>query len=325
MSPRKPHLDLFGDRRSAAPERPGEPGHATEALPRPGAGRAGGLPESLLSAPDTAAAAEVGPPAAGCDDPLAPFWETPLTFELNTIGHWQIGCLGLWISRRPQEWRLVIHTGHDPLDARRFTHLPARSLPPPDAEVQRFAATELSDTLRLGVRAADRRVVVRPESPFELLAGQRVDLFVGSPAWVTVHDPLHARPLTETPVLRPSDTWVGPDPTIGVLAYAGRTLALMSLDAVPRRPGRVVTRLTLVNRSGKPFALNRVVLPMPQLGLWVGADNRLFSDAVTFYIDAEGDGEVRIDDSRTSHARRVAEPREPKRSGIRHALGLLFG
>jgi ABC-type transport system involved in cytochrome bd biosynthesis fused ATPase/permease subunit len=55
-----------------------------------------------------------------------------------------------------------------------------------------------------------------------------------------------------------------------------------------------------------------------------GAGKSTFAQLVPRFYDAR-DGEVRIDDTRTSHARRVAEPREPKRSGIRHALGLLFG
>lgn len=259
------------------------------------------------------------------DDPLNPFWDQPCTFAVDTIARWQIGTLGLWIARRPQEWRLVTLSEGDPGDNRCFTEYPARDLPPADALVQRFAAARLSNTLHLGARLADRRFVVRPESPFELLAGETVDLFIGSPLWVTIRDADHPRPLAEAPVLRPSDTWVGPDPTLGVLAYAGRTLASMSLEAVPRRPGRVVTRLTLVNRSGKPFALHRVVLPMPQLGLWVAENNRLFTDAVTFVIGDEGVGEVRIDNARYDHHRRLAEPREPTTRGIRYALSLLFG
>lgn len=254
------------------------------------------------------------------------FWERPCTFELNQIAHWQIGSLGLWLARRTQEWRMVSFSQGDPHDHRCLMQYPAQHLPPDHAEVRRFSATNLGYSIDLGVRLADRRFVVRPESPFELLPRESVVLFIGSPLWVTVRDTLHSAPLAELPVMRPSDTWLGADLTFGSLAYAGRTLALLTLKHTPLRPGRAWTQLNLINRSDHSFALKRVVLPMPQLGLWQAEDDRLMTDAVTFVINDAHEGEVRIDSTPMGGARRLSEPREPPvRSGIRHALSLLFG
>lgn len=224
------------------------------------------------------------------DGPLSPWWGAwPLDFE-GAPQHWRIGPLRLWLGGRATVWSVAHASTGDPFDNALVVARPEAA--PPDTPAQRLASKRLGAQVVLGARCPDRPIAVRPEVPFRLLAGDRVTLFVGTAMWVTVA-PDDGDPVLELPVFRPTDTWIGPNTRSGLLGYAGRTWASTQLAHLPARPGRAVTRLTLVNSTRRPLDFERVVLPMPSLGVWAAPDQRLWTDDVTYELSADPEGTVR--------------------------------
>ncbi len=254
-------------------------------------------------------------------EPEQPPWWGVFDCPPDAPRHWRVGPLHLWVQAWPGEWQLQHCLAPDPLDD--SLTVAATDVPvPANAKVQRFASARLGHAVQLGARCPDRPVVVRPEMPFTLLAGDRVELFVGTAVWLTLA-PAGGEPLLELPVYRPTDTWIGADTRAGTMGYALRTSARTSLDSLVNRPGRAVTRLTLINNSRRPLAFLRVVLPMPSLSLWTG-DGRLWTDAVTYELGVDDEGDVRLD--RPVDGPQLSGPREIRDGKLlRRAWTALFG
>jgi hypothetical protein len=158
-----------------------------------------------------------------------------------------------------------------------------------------------------------------------------VDLFVSTPLWLRVKTGTnHAHCLWDEPLLRPSDTWIGPDTTRGALAYASRTYMRLDPANVPVYPGRAVTRIRLENRAADLLALERLSLPVRGLALYCDAWGRLLTETMTLTREPGGElAAVRIEHGApdgVDGAELLAKPREvPKRGGFIEALSSLLG
>jgi hypothetical protein len=263
-------------------------------------------------------------------------WWGEYALEAGSTGLWQIGPLRLWITNRRHEWRLYFERGPDALDPSVAIVCPLAEDdgPPETAERTRMATQRTGGTLSLEPALADRAVVSRPESPFQLLPNDAVDLFVSTPLWLRVWagpEPRHL--LWDQPLFRPSDTWVGPDTTRGALAYASRTFMRLDASNLPYYAARAVTRIRLENRAAGPLLLERLSLPVRELALYADARGRLLTETMTLTREPGGDlAAVRVEhgapDRRDADEgpRLVAEPRDtPRRGGILHALSSLLG
>ena len=207
----------------------------------------------------------------------------------DEIGRWRVGPLDLWVRRTALDWRYGARRGEDPLESTLSIRVPAaqddlEALP---EELARFGYAGTEETLELVPALADRPVVARPAVPFFVPPGQKVDLFVSTPVWIRLR--AGKDELAQVPCTRPSDTWFGSN-TRGLLAYAMRTFLRRSLDAVPQRPHRAVTWLSVKNDSDHPLALERLSLPAPQLSLFSSPSGALWTEHVR--IKSGDDGEV---------------------------------
>lgn len=274
-----------------------------------------------------------------------PWWGT-YALDEETGGRWDIGPSTVWMYRGTRDWRVVHRPSDGATDTDPMLSRSAVTLPVPADEMDDLLTAEdpLLDTRRYGVQQttepvalrpalADRPVVSRPEHSLSVPPGEAVTLYLSSALWVRVVLADSDRRLCELPSHRMSDTWFGPSTREGTLCYATRTAGRLRLDRLPLRLHRAVTPLRVRNQADEPLALERVQLPAPHLTLFRGANDMLWTNAVSMRHTAAIEGaDVSVEDGppeAAPDADRVQEPRETDQRGLFtstfSAFGALFG
>ena len=233
-----------------------------------------------------------------------------------------IGALQLLVQRDAREWRLAHR--RDPSIADDVSAItPGVDFEASEAE-RRVLVARAGRTLEIVPRLADRAVVARPVMPLRLPAGERIDLFVGTPLFVVLRA-ADGPELDELPSIVPAETWFGPSPVRGELCYAARTRASVEVGALPKMVNRALTRVTLVNAGKDAMNVERLRLPVTRLRLGYHAGTgRLVTDDVT--LERESDGEtVNVAIAVLSkEVKPLSSPREAVRSSWKHALSGLW-
>jgi hypothetical protein len=158
-----------------------------------------------------------------------------------------------------------------------------------EPNLERYIFREADDALVISPALPDRAVVTSPRVPVYLLPGEEARLYIGSPLWVQVAAQTPPRHLCELPILRPSDSWFGPNNLVGELCYATHTRARVRVENLPLYVRYAVTPLHIRNRADTPLRVERVKLPVPYLDLYSGDDGRLWTQEVTMTRQGEGD------------------------------------
>ena len=233
---------------------------------------------------------------------------------------WRIGPLSLWLHRTPHDWRIAFEQSGDFQDDSLRIATTHEADPPESAEVLRFGTRDTSGKVELRPRLADRPVVVRPVDPFYLPADEEVMLYVSSPLWVEVRVSHPRQSLCDLPTYRPSDTWSGKTTTAGELCYALMTSARLDVTTLQRRPHRAFSAVRVRNRTGATFAVERLKVPAPNLGLFAAQNGQLWTETVTLELASQRErSEVRFDSGPVpvaEGAQRIGEPRQNDRRGL---------
>jgi hypothetical protein len=217
-----------------------------------------------------------------------PVWWGKFSLSEDQAGMWRIGPCKFWVERLSNEWRITCLNNDDPLEDTFEMKLPVS--PPAEyesaAKTTRFGMSKPAEHVIITPALADRSVVIRPEIPFYILQGQKVDFFVDSPLWVKIEVGEHRVLLQNFPVYQPSDTWFGPSTMEGEFCYANRVRGRLKLEEIIFRPHRAVTVVHLRNRSEKSVFLERLSLPVPNLALYEDKDGYLWTQSVALEIMA---------------------------------------
>ncbi len=225
-------------------------------------------------------------------------WWGTFDFEEDDAGCWRVGPTTLWIHRSSRSWRIIHSSSNDALDDAAFVAAPTsvsrtELLPddPPDGStVLRYSFQKSADRqIVITPMLADRAVVVRPETPLYILAGEDLTIFASTPVWMRIEAGSPPRLLTEIPSHRPSDTWFGPDTIEGELCYAVKTAGRLRLDKLPLRLHRAVTPIHVHNRASDALYLERVQIPVQYLSLYRGENNFLWTPPVDLDRESSGD------------------------------------
>jgi len=233
-------------------------------------------------------------------------WWGAFTFEEDEAGCWHVGPTTLWIHRSARSWRIIHSSTNDALDDSADVQAPTAvdrtELTPEDpqekSETLRFSFQALRDReIVLTPVLADRAVVIRPDSPLYVLAGESITLFASTPVWIRIEAGSPSRLLTEIPSHRPSDTWFGPSLQEGELCYAVKTAGRLRLESLPFRLHRAVTPVHVHNQASNPLLLERIQVPVPYLSLYRGVENYLWTESLTLHRESDGDlAAIRLDE-----------------------------
>lgn len=250
--------------------------------------------------------------------------------KAGSTARWRIGPLELFVRRDATEWEIARMVAGGAKDTTVEIENPCSAGVPDGAPVSRFAMRETGSHLRMSPRLADRAVVVKPEVPVSVPAGEAVTFYVGSPVWVEVADAEHDTVLLDTPVLQPSDTWAGPNTREGLSCYGSRTYARRRLEDCTVRPHRAITRVEIENGGDGPLIVEQLQLPAPMLAVYASADGVLFTESISL-TRARSDTEAGLavgsaDEEGGSPLQRLSEPREVVEGNmVFQAFSRLFG
>lgn len=218
-------------------------------------------------------------PEAQPDVLLRPWWETS-GLEAETIWHYAVGPLSLYLQRRHTEWLLAWENFPDTEDYYRVVSEPVERIPG-HLTVNRHVFRAPPQNFRLSPRLMDRPVVVKTNQPVRIPSGESITFFISSPVCVSVGVLNPETVLEEIATLRLSDTWFGPSTRVGELCYATKTHARNDRSEVPLRPHRAVTPVTIHNRAERILAIEKLSIPVPFLRVYGQPDGTLWTEPVS--------------------------------------------
>ena len=243
---------------------------------------------------------------------------------------WELGAVRFAVQRQELEWRIACtKRPEEEQDEWQITR-PEEISPDINDAWERYVCAHNDKPLHIMPVLADRSVVSRPSSPFTLLPGEAVQIYVSTPLWVKIMMADKEIVLKEFSLLPLSDTWFGSSTREGELCYAARTYARLVLDAMPHHAHRATTVLILQNRAESVLVLERLNLPVTYLGLYHNGAGELWTEAIELIRGEDSDtAELKIKPGPpigVKGAERIAEPRKRAQDGLLvRTLGSLFG
>ncbi len=211
------------------------------------------------------------------------------TYIMNS-GETQHHCLGhsqIWITLLDMEWQVRSQQAEQqqvPIDWKLVT---GHSLPSSDVAVQRFVRHNDNAMVTFIPAMASRPTVIRPFQPLTIAAGAQCTIYVGTALWMTVCVGPKRVMVADIPLSEPALTWVGRNTMEGELCYSAQSYARLALEAVPKRPWRAVTPVTIVNRRPEPLLLERFNLPTQLLSIHRNQLGQLWTPGVNVEVDTD--------------------------------------
>ena len=197
----------------------------------------------------------------------------------------QLGHIRLWVTLLDQEWQIrseALELDTDPASWTETIGYPASAC---TAAAIHSGKPIVHVTFLPAL--AKLPTVIRPFQPLTIPPGGRCTIYVGTLVWMKVCVGDKQTVLTEIPLATPSLTWVGRNTMAGELCYASPSFARLVLEAVPKRPWRAVTPVTLINRREEPLLLERFSLPTPLLSLHQNDRGQLWTPGVTVEVETD--------------------------------------
>lgn len=223
-------------------------------------------------------------------DPNHPIWQ-PMSFRQLEAVRVDMGPLSMIISRRDEEWRFRYRIAPEAM--RDALHVSRASLDDTldiGDTIERVAAHDVEESreIQLMPLLADRFVSARPETPVTIAPGSYAAMYVTTPLWLRVVRLPDRSTLLELPSFRPVDTWLGPATGEGPLGYASRVNGRLNINQLRLSPMRAISKVTLKNSGNAPLLLPRVVIPTPELRLFIDEQGRHWSNEVVITRGRDG-------------------------------------
>lgn len=240
-------------------------------------------------------------------------WTTELELGLGEAAQVRIGPACITVQRLAGEWRVAREEYAAGVDSK-VSRVDLEDILHRE-KVDRITAQEHDTRLVFRPVCADQAVVTKPESPFHIPALQRAAVFVGTPLWFRIHNPVSVIDLLDCAIIQPHRTWFGPNTREGELCYSSRTFCRLNLEGTEPLPHRALTRVHIINDSAHSLHLQRMRIPAPQLALYRDSADRFWTQDLTFHRTDEGGydfASMRLHDGPPQHvsdATRVAPPR----------------
>jgi len=88
----------------------------------------------------------------------------------------------------------------------------------------------------------------------------------------------------DMPVYRPSDTWFGENTRVGEMCYFSRTRAHTNATETINAPHKVVTPITVINRSTESVKIERIRVPVINLGLYTNSNGEFVTNSLSMVL-----------------------------------------
>ncbi|MDH5230304.1 MAG: hypothetical protein OEZ58_01710 [Gammaproteobacteria bacterium] len=248
-------------------------------------------------------------------------WWGKYSLAQHELWQWQIGSLLLNIRCLPNEWQVAYKQSDESADDENFWRIQQL-----EEEAQwfenssRYVFREITGMLSVSPLLADRPVISRPRSPFNIVAGEEVTLYVSTPLWMELGVGKQQKKLTELVIQRPSDTWFGPSTLEGELCYATTTHCRLYLDEIPQRAHRAITPVVIRNQADSTLSVERLNVPAPLLPLYATTSGQLWTPKVTLTRLEHGEmAALKIDKQapiEAKGAKAIRAPRKVTSSGM---------
>jgi len=191
--------------------------------------------------------------------------------EFRGVG---MGPLQIWLHRDGDDWESMVHRDVATAAEGLRMNLPGEA--PVGGQWRRLGSVSETPKLRFRPMMPNRPVVVRPEMPYTILPGERIQFFVGLPIWLAVETESEIR-LLEEAVIHLSNTWFGA-PMEGELAYAMRTWARREAEDLDFEPWRVVCPVRLKNMTKDKLSFERICIRARFLDIYQDGKKGLWSN-----------------------------------------------
>ncbi len=250
-------------------------------------------------------------------------WWGDYAFELNHPKAWQFGSLLVRLTRGMQEWRLEYYRPQIQYDYEQQWHKiddPEFAFPQP-IKIERYMFKSTQSKLHLMPRLADRSVVIKPVDPIYIPAGQRGTLYISTPLWMSAFVDGQREPIFDLPIIRPKDTWFGPNHRTGEICYATAVDGRTELHQLKPRAFRAVTPIEFHNTSNQQLRFDRMNVPVPALPLFFSeSTGRLWTSQIkVMHEGLDRPLRIRIENRTPPHAGEVTYLQPP-----RETAGALF-
>jgi len=239
-------------------------------------------------------------------------WWGDYEIAKNQTLRWQIGPKILWISRGDKEWKVASIEAQDPLDSRLIVAETTNEPYGDDIDVWRFAVQSESNAVRLVPALPDRPLIVKTTKPVFIPSMEETILFVSIPLWLRIDAGGGFSEFMDSAIVRPSDTWFGPNTMKGDLCYASQTSARLHIENLPLRPHRSSTSVRIKNNSNLKLHIEGLKIPVNNLSLFASEKGHLWTEALTLEQEDDTDkANVRLDKkpALTMESTLVTQPR----------------
>ncbi len=244
----------------------------------------------------------------------------------GTRSRFKLGPLWLEIANVGLEWHVAARSGAQGEDHGLSVEEPAGDEPAPEGMLTtRYGVGDTGDSLRLTPQLADKPIVARPEAPYVVAAGGKVEVHVSHPLWVRVEVGRARVKLCELPAREPRQTWFG-SPTDGHLCYALHTSLRQRIEELEQVPYRGATTVTVHNEAQTPLSIDRLRIPVTALALY-HVEGRLVTSSMTLHRTSGDEAAVmRIVDKPPSGAELLTAARSPQTDGpVERVFNAFFG
>ena len=257
-------------------------------------------------------------------------WAQDYAIESGQTHYHELSHTRVWVTLLDQEWQLRHQSIPDSEDQNEWNQRIAWNLPGSDVPVQRFVRPDAGNNVRYLPVMADKPTVVRPYQPLTLPPHTECTIYVGTLVTMAVQVGDAGTTLMELPLAQPALTWLGRNTMEGDLCYAAATYARLVLEAVPKRPWRAITPVTIINRRSEPLLLERFSLPTPLLALYRNERDQLWTPKVTITCDTDmASARLKVDSGTVEAAGDctlvTAAREQPARGTFVRAFDRMFG
>ncbi len=257
-------------------------------------------------------------------------WVSPYTLKPGQTHYHELSHTQVWVSLFEREWQVRYRRMAEDDDQVRWLQGISDEAPHEDISEQRFVRPDSGNQVSYVPVMSRLAMVIRPYKPLTIPANSKCTIYVGTLLWMRIQVGDRNTQLLELPLADPMMTWVGRNTMEGELCYSAATFARLVLDAVPKRPWRAITPVTIFNEQDEPLLLERFNLPTPLLSLHRNEQGQLWTPGVTVHCESGmNSARLRVDSGMIAAAGNcalVSAAREqPARGGLVRAYDKMFG